>query len=284
MAILDIRQRTGYVFVAVMLGHMILISAQVNTARGVPFLDAMTFGVFAEVQRASAAVVGGVQGAWEEYVALRGVRAENQRIRQENDRLRFQLQQEQALATQADTLRSLLGFKTAASFPMVAAVVIAGGASPDFRTVTINRGTRAGLRSNLAVLAPRGVVGRVITPGLLAAKVQLIIDRNAAVAALDERSRAQGIAVGTGGSQLRMEYVLGTADVKVGDRVVSSGLDGIYPKGFLIGQIESVTKGTGDYSSILVRPAVDFAALEDVLVILSEPEPAGEPEAGQGGE
>ena len=106
--------------------------------------------------------------------------------------------------------------------------------------MTIDKGTSDGLRPDMAVIAPAGVVGRVIMPTRRASKVQLLIDRNAAAGALVERSRAQGVVVGTGTDRLRMDYVSGTADIKVGDRVVTSGIDGIYPKGFVIGQIESI--------------------------------------------
>jgi rod shape-determining protein MreC len=122
----------------------------------------------------------------------------------------------------------------------------------------------------MAVIAPSGVVGRIITPGAHAAKVQLIIDRNAAAGTLVERSRDQGVAVGTG-TDLRLNYVSGTADVTVGDVIVTSGIDGIYPKGFVVGQIESVERGGGAFGVIAVRPAVDFSSLEGVLVVLTPP-------------
>ena len=269
MALLDIRQRTGYLFVAVTIGHIILISAQVNTSRGVPLLEAVTFGVFAEIQRAATGIIGATTTSWREYGDLRGVREENDQLRRELAELRIRLQQQEALAQQSRSLQALLSLKSSTPFETVAATVIAGGASPDFRTATIDKGTRDGLRPDVAVLAPEGVVGRVILPTALAAKVQLLIDRSAAVGAMDERSRVQGVVLGTGTDLVRMEYVSGTADVKVGDRVVTSGIDGIYPKGFVIGQIESVDKGAGEYSAIVIRPAVNFSALEDVLVVLS---------------
>ena len=104
------------------------------------------------------------------------------------------------------------------------------------------------------------------------AKVQLIIDRNAAAAGLVERTRAQGVVVGTGGDRMRFEYVPGTADMKTGDRVVTSGMDGIYPKGFVIGQIESIERTAGEFSAVLIRPAVNLSALEAVLVVTSATE------------
>ncbi|MBI4886732.1 MAG: rod shape-determining protein MreC [Acidobacteria bacterium] len=275
MALLDIRQRTGYLFIALTVGHIVLISAQVNTARGVPVLEAVTFGVFAEVQRATASAIGGMRASWSDYIALQQVRSENDQLRQEVSQLRVRLQQERALAQQTRSFEQLLELRTRAELATVAAVVIAGGASPDFRTITIDKGTSDGLRPDMAVIAPAGVVGRIITPSARASKVQLLIDRNAAAGALVERSRAHGVVEGTGGA-LRMNYVTGTADVQVGDTVVTSGIDGIYPKGFVIGQIESIERGAGAFGAIVLRPAVDFSSVEAVLVVLTPPEAAQE--------
>jgi len=279
MALPDIRQRTGYLFVAVTVGHIILISAQVNTRRGVPMLEAVTVGTFAELQRGASAFIGGVQDSWQNYFALQSVRGQNEQLRNEIGQLRIKLQEEQALAAQSRTLQQLLEFRAQTPLSTTAAAIIAGGASPDFRTVTIDKGTGAGLRPDMAILAPQGVVGRVITPSAFASKVQLLIDRNAAAGVLDERSRVQAVAVGTGTDRLRLDFVEGTADVKVGDRVVTSGIDGIYPKGFVVGQIESIQRGAGEFTSIVVRPSVDFSALESVLVVLSPPAAASVPPA-----
>jgi len=281
MALLDIRQRTGYLLVAVTIGHIILISAQVNTNRGIPILEAVTFGVFAEVQRGASSAIGGLQTSWTDYVALQRVRAENERLQNEIAQIRVGLQQERALAQRSRTLEQLLDLRTqAVDLTTVAANVIAGGASPDFRTITVDKGTADGLRPDMAVIAPAGVVGRIITPSTRAAKVQLLIDRNAAAGALVERSRAQGVAEGSGGD-LRLNYVSGTADVRAGDTVVTSGIDGIYPKGFVIGQIQSVQRGAGGFDTIVLRPAVDFSSIEAVLVVTTPPVAADEEAAPQ---
>jgi rod shape-determining protein MreC len=283
MALLDIRQRTGYLFVALTISHIVLISAQVNTARGVPVLEAVTFGVFAEVQRVASSAIGGMRTSWADYVALQEVRSENARLREEVARLRVGLQQERALAQRARSLGELLELRTDVELSTVAAAVIAGGASPDFRTITIDKGTTEGLRPDMAVIAPAGVVGRIITPSARASKVQLLIDRNAAAGALIERSRAHGVVGGTGGG-LRLDYVSGAADVQVGDTVVTSGIDGIYPKGFVIGQIESIERGSGVFGTIAVRPAVDFSSVEAVLVVTTPPaaeEDAASPRASR---
>jgi rod shape-determining protein MreC len=271
MAVLDIRQRTGWLFMAVIVGHILLISAQVNTQRGVPVLEEVTFGTFAEVQRAATSAIATVRDNWTNYVALQDVRAENAKLKDEIATLQIGLQQERALAQESRTLQGLLELKSAVRLKTTAASVIAGGASPEFRTMTIDKGTEDGLASDMAVLAPAGIVGRIIMPAKWAAKVQLLIDRDAAAGAIVERSRAQGVVVGTGTDRFRLDHVPGAADIQIGDRVVTSGIEGIYPKGFLIGQIESFDRTSGEFSRVVVRPAVGYSELETVLVVVTPP-------------
>jgi rod shape-determining protein MreC len=179
------------------------------------------------------------------------------------------LQRQRALADRSRGLERLLELRDQSTLKTTAAEIIAGAATPDFRTVTIDKGTRDGLRADMAVIAPAGVVGRVVVASGRAAKVQLLIDRNAAAGAIVERSRAQGVVVGGGDERLRMEYVSEAADIVVGDAVMTSGIDGIYPKGFVIGKVEAVEKNGPAYKRIVVRPAVDFRALEEVLAVLT---------------
>ena len=269
MAILDIRQRTGYLFLAVMLGHVILISAQVNTRRGVPVLQVITFGLFAEVQRMSSAMVSSVRGSWTNYVSLRDVNAENEALKRQLAEAQVQLQEQRALAERSRGLLATLGLRDRSNLKTLAAEVIGAGATTDFKTVTIDKGTNDGVRADLAVMAPAGVVGRVVVSSARAAKVQLLVDRNAAAGVLIERSRSQGVAIGAGDGLLRMEYVSEVADVAIGDTVVTSGIDGIYPKGYVVGKVEAVEKSGNNYKQILVRPAVDFSSVEEVLVVLT---------------
>jgi rod shape-determining protein MreC len=285
MAVLDIRRRTGWLFATVTVAHLVLISVQVNTRRGVPLLEEAVFGGFAEVQRVATGGLGSLRSVWGHYVALRDIEQQNEQLQQEIAQLRIGLQRERALAQQSRTLQQVLDLRASTDMSTAAASVIASGASPDFRTITIDKGTDYGLRANMSVIAPEGVVGRIILPSARAAKVQLLIDRNAGAGVLVERSRAQGVVVGTGSDRLRLEYVSGTADIQVGDLVVTSGTDGIYPasmisggipKGFVVGRIESIERDASGFGSILVKPAVDFASLEVVLVVTGAlPSPTG---------
>jgi rod shape-determining protein MreC len=276
MPALDLRLRSSsYLFLAVVVAQLVLISAQVTTKTGMPILQAVAFGMVAEVQRAGAGVVGGVVGLWTGYVDLRGVRDENQRLTRELGQARIALQQERAVAERSRNLQQLLDLRSRLTIETTAADVIAAAATPEFRTVTIGKGTQAGLRPDMAVISPAGVVGRIIVPSARAAKVQLLIDLNAAAGALVERSRAQGVVMGTGAEKLRLEYVSGSAEIQVGDTVTTSGIDGIYPKGFVIGRVDKVERSGGAYGAITVRPAVDFSTLEEVLVVLTPPLPDG---------
>jgi rod shape-determining protein MreC len=263
---IDPRRRAWLLFLAVTFGQLVLISAQVNTRSGVRLLSAITFGAFSRVQRAAAGGIDRVSGTWSHYVDLRGVQAENERLRREVVDLGVKLQQEQALARRGQRLELLLKLQSAIARPTLAADVIAGDATSYFRTVTINRGTRDGVRRDLAVVAPAGVVGRIVgDPSRVTARVQLLIDRTAGAGALIERSQAGGVVVGDG-QALRFEYVSPLADVAVGDAVVSSGLDGIYPRGFVIGRVATIA-GAGASRRITVQPSVDFSSLEEVLVV-----------------
>lgn len=269
MALLDLRLRSGYLFLVLMFGHIILISAQVNSRAGVPVLESVTFGAISEVQRGTTSGVSVFRRIWNGYVGLRGAYAENEQLKQQLADAMVELQQQRALAEKSRGLEKLLDLRSRAALKTTAAAIIGSSAAPEFRTISIDRGQRDGVARDMAVIAPAGIVGRVVTPSHRNAKVQLIIDRNAAAGALVERSRAQGVVVGTGETRLRLDYVSEVADVVAGDIVVTSGIDGIYPKGFVIGTVTAVEKAGTAYRSVVVEPAVDFSSLEDVLVVLT---------------
>ncbi len=272
---LELKRRTGFLLVVVLLAHVLLIFAQVSTASGVAVLEAATFAVFSQIQRGASAASDGIRGVWRGYVALRGVRAENDSLRHQVSELRFQIQERRALVSRTLQLERLLELRASLDLFTAAADVIAADATPWFRTVTIDKGVEDGLRSDMAVIAPTGVVGRIVGElGPSAAKIQLIIDRNAAAGAMIERTRTAGVVVGSDDAPLlHMEYVSNLEEVGVGDLVVTSGIDGIYPRGFAIGRVRSAERGAGLYRAIEVEPAVDFSRLSEVLVVLSPPLP-----------
>ena len=261
-----------------MIFHLILISAQVQSRAGVPVLESVTFGVFSRLQGGAAGAIRGVTGTWSNYVGLRHAQTENESLRKQVGELEVRLQEQRALAARAAQLEALLKLRESASLPTIAAEVIAGNPNPGLLTVTVNRGSADGVQENMAVIAPKGIVGRVIGPvASRAARVQLLIDQAAAAGAVTERTRAGGLVVGAeidGRPGLRMDVVSNLADVIPGDTIVASGVDGIYPKGFVIGTVEKSERGKQLYRAITVTPAVDFSSIEEVLIVLVPPRAA----------
>ena len=269
------RQRTGYLVSAVMVGHFILISAQAGGGLHGSPLENVAFRAFAEMQRLLTSARGAVSHSWSHYVGLRDVHERNDALAVTVADLQLLLQEQRALAQQASGLQELLGLRRAVELRTVGARVIATAATPYVRTVTVDRGAEDGVHANDAVIAPAGVVGRIVgTPSRRASRVQLLVDHLAAAGARVERTRVSGIVTGSDdGTDLRMEYVSHLEDVKAGDRVVTSGTDGIYPPGFVIGTVGVVAPGPELDLAIRIVPAVRFSRLEDVLVVVSDDEP-----------
>ena len=274
---MDRRQRTGYLVLAVVIGHLILISAQVKAGPRNSALEQVTFGIFAEMQQVLTFAWGTAAGTWSEYVALRDLQVRNDTLAAEVADLKLDLQEQRARAQRTGSLQALLDLRREIELDTVSARVIAAGATPYIRTLTFDRGSADGVHTDAAVISPDGVVGRVLgNPAWGAARVQLLNDRNAAAGARVERSRATGIVRGSDDENvLQMEYVSNTEDVRVGDRIVTSGIDGIYPPGFVIGDVSEVRYGSGLHLEITVVPAVEFSRLEVVLVVVGEWRPVG---------
>ena len=269
MARADAGRRTRSLLVAVVLGHVLLISAQVATPGGPSLLRTTVVGVVTEFQEASWLVAGALHSVWDGYAALRGVREENARLARENTDLRVQLQQARANAAGAGDMRALLGLRPHLPWTTTGAEVVAGSLSPDYRAITIDKGLGDGVRRDMPVINSAGVLGRVALPAGNTATVQLIIDRSAAVAVRIDRTRTEGIALGNGDGTLRLEYLSATAEVTEGDTVVTAGIDGIYPQGLGVGRVERVQRAGPAYREVVVRPFADFSRLETVLVLVA---------------
>ena len=269
-------RRTLSLLTVICLGHVLLISAQVQSRSGVPVLESTAFGVFSEAQRGLTAVGDVGRGIWTNYFALRGAARENEALRQRVLELEGQVQEQQALAGRAKVLEDTLGLRQSQPAPTLAARVIAGSPMPTVLTVIVDRGTDDGVEPDMAVIGAKGVVGRVIAPvARHAATVQLLADGYAGVAITFERAAAGGIAVGNGTATLGAKYVPILAVVEAGERVMTSGQDGVFPPGFLVGTVDTVS-GKGADREIAIRPSVDFSHVDVVLILLTKPPKAAE--------
>jgi len=202
-----------------------------------------------------------------------GLRRENEELRREVERLRREVQESRERIAAAERLERLLDYRAGTNYTMIAAGVIGHDASGLYRTVLIDRGSAAGVEHQQAVIAPDGVVGRVIKVFPGSAMVLLVTDRSSGIDAIVQRTRDQGIVQGAGGSGCELKYLDRSAGVEVGDYVVTSGTGGRFPKGVLIGQVSGINRGGDLFQSVEVRPSAGLARLEEVWVVTG---PAGE--------
>jgi rod shape-determining protein MreC len=166
-------------------------------------------------------------------------------------------------------LRSLLNFKRSMTHKVLPAEVIGRDPSQWFKTVIIDKGERDNLRRGLPVVIAEGAIGQIIEVLNNYSKVLLLIDQNSAVDALVQRTRARGVIKGENNKGCIFKYVLRKSDVRIGDTIVSSGLDGVFPKGLRLGRVSKVVyKDASIFQQITVSPYVDFEKLEEVLVLL----------------
>jgi rod shape-determining protein MreC len=270
-------RRNRYLFAGLVIAHLVIISRQVEGVGGATLFQRAIFNTLSPLQRAGAAVVNGITGVWSGYVGLRGVRAENVRLREQVRFLETLLQERQQQARESSRLRALLGLKQLLPLQTIVAGVIARDGVPWYRTLTIDKGEADGVALDAAVISASGVVGRVVATGTHAAKVQLLLDRDSGVGVLIERSRVSGVITGqvgfadSGTYDLQLRYVPLAADVVVGDVVVTSGEDQLFPKGLLVGHVSRARRGSGLFKEVVVTPSAGFERLEEVLVVRSTP-------------
>jgi rod shape-determining protein MreC len=207
-----------------------------------------------------------------DYVDLLRVRDENARLRNELTRVKSDRAHMAELEVENQHLGELLELKNALGASAVAAIVIGSDAAGISRTLILGSGTVDGLRPGMAVLANQGVVGKIITVSPHASRVLLINDHNSALDGFDQRTRARGIVAGLVDDGLILKYADRSQDVRVGDTIVTSGLDGIFPRGLLVGTIQSVHReGPGLFLGVRITPAVDYRELEQVLILTQPP-------------
>ena len=206
---------------------------------------------------------------WEHYFSLVSVAHENENLKKSLNQFVAKSNQWHEIDLANARLRNLLNFQKAPTNKVVAAEVIGKDPSGWFKTIIIDKGKSDGLKKGLSVVLPAGIVGQVIETTSHYSKVMLVIDRNSAVDALVQRSRARGIIKGESADQCQFEFVLRKHDVQIGDTVIASGLDGVYPKGLRIGRVADISQRNADiFYEIAVAPFVDYEKLEEVLVII----------------
>jgi rod shape-determining protein MreC len=271
------KERSVVILVPLLILQLALLSLQIENPSGVLLFKSWTLAVQAPLIAVSSGVVGGVHRIWYSYFWMVGARAENEQLKERIRRLSLQNDSYDQIRQENLRLRRLLDMGGAVFFKSVGARVVARTPSFLSNVIYINRGSADGVHTDAPVLSGDGIIGRTIIVSKHQSQVQLITNPDASMGVIIERSRTPGVLKGVGDALLELAYVGNTEQVNVGDVVLSSGLDGIYPKGLVIGKIVNSQKGKGVFRDIKVEPGVDLIRLEEVSVLLmdSPVEPPG---------
>lgn len=227
----------------------------------------------APIQKAVTQSIRFLRDIWSHYFYLVGIAKENEQLRSSIGRAVEKNNRLNEVALSNERLRNLLNFQTSQAVRVVSAEVIGKDPSPWFRTIIIDKGKVAGIDKGLAVVIAEGIVGQVIEASGRHSKVLLVIDQNSSVDALVQRTRARGIVKGESTEKCRLKYVLRKHDIQTGDTVISSGLDGVFPKGLRIGRVSEIVRpNAGIFQDVTITPFVDFEKIEEVLIILDRPQ------------
>ncbi len=270
------RHRALVVLAAAVLAQVLLLAVQIKRGQDVRLIRVWAVQLVTPVQDAASWTWSKLSGAWEGYVGLRGAHRENEALRQENEQLKLRLAQMETRAAEAARLASLLDFReTYPDHPMVFARVIGASSDSGLRVIFINRGESDGIAKDMPVITPEGIVGKILQVFSGTSQVLLATDKDSGVGAMLEYSRTQGVVRGSGEPVVSLDYIVNEQDVAVGERVLTSGQDRIFPKGLPIGTVLSAEPRRelrNPFQRIVVRPAARLDRLEEVIVLLTREE------------
>ena len=232
-----------------------------------------TVGAITPLERVIVGTQQGVRRIWNNYLYLRGVREENRELKQEIERLRLEQVRLSEGANQAHRLQDLLGFREQYISQTVVAQVIGSSGSEQSRLIYIDKGENANLKTDMPVITADGVVGKVLAVYPSQAQVLLINDQTSGLGAILEKSRLQGVVKGSSVGETVLDKVMSDEPVQPGDRVLTSGGDGIFPKGLPVGTVSRVTRDLGNlFWRVTLKPAANLNRLEEVLVVTQKQE------------
>jgi len=263
------RHKSLFLLGGVVLLQVLLLAVQIKRDSQGRLIRVWTVGAVSPFERAGSHGISHIRDTWNHYFALQNTSRENEELKRENDGLKLQITQLQGKAAEADRLAALLKFRqTSMDVPMVSARVIGGSADSASQSVYLDRGERDGIRRNMGVITPDGVVGKVIESYKDTAQVLLLTDEHSGVGAMLVDSRTQSPVGGTGEPLLVMKYIPNDDNVNSGERVVTSGMDRIFPRDLPVGTIAEIKPGN-PFKQIRVRPAANLQRLEEVFVLLT---------------
>ncbi len=261
-------QKPITIFIAALLALLILMSYQVkDEATGRTMLGNAIFSILSPVQMGISATVRGAWNTAIHYFDLINTNAENVKLAKEVSELKVRIQANAREKEENQRLRSILKLQEEVPMKMIVGEVIGGAAKAGVSTiVSVNRGTRSGVKLQLPVVTPNGVVGKTVDASLITSKIQLISDPSFSMGAMLERSGSAGILSGNGEICI-LEFLPLSSDVKPEDPVISSGQDGIFPEGYPIGRVSRIIKSQLSLSAE-VTPYQNLASLKEIVILL----------------
>lgn len=231
-------------------------------------LGALLMWIMRPLQIAAQGTVNWISTVHESYDTLAGFREENERLRKRIQAL--EVERQKLLEAQASNSRltQLLDLRSHLPGAAITASIIGHSVTSWFQSCLLDKGSSDGVRKGMAVVTPLGVVGQVVSVTPRTAKVLLLTDANSGIDVLVQRTRARGIVSGSLENGTVLKYVKRSEDVQEGDRLITSGVDGVFPKSLLVGTVIKVVKQhIGLFQFIEVLPAVQPARIEEVLVV-----------------
>jgi rod shape-determining protein MreC len=270
MVAIPSRHRSLALLAGVLLVQIMMLAVQIKRDSRGRLIRVWAVSAVTPFERSGAWGFGRVRGLWHHYFALQSTVRENEALRIENDSLKLAISELQSKAAEADRLGLLLHFKANnEKTAMVGARVIGASAGTASRTIEIDRGERDGIHRNQPVITPDGAVGKVIEVYRDSAQVLLLSDKDSGVGAMLVDSRIQSPVGGTGELMLTMKYVAAEDTVNVGEKIVTSGMDKIFPRDVPVGTVMEVRPGT-PFKQVRVMPAAKLDRLEEVFVLLTQ--------------
>ncbi len=220
------------------------------------------------VQKAGYNVYDGARGIIQDYIFLVGVREENKKLKAHIARLESEKNSCIEATYENTNLKKLLGLKDNKTIYVTSATVIARDQTNWFNSVFIDKGSSDGIKNDMAVITPTGVIGRVYKVFANSARVILISDVNSSIAVRFQGSRLEGIIQGAN-TGLQLKYIPQDTDAKLNDILITSGMDDIYPKGIPVGYITRIIKkGSGLFQYIEVTPFQNLSSIEHVVIVV----------------
>jgi rod shape-determining protein MreC len=269
------RHKVLFNLIIVLIINLLILSFQVKDRTDRLLIAKFVASILTPLQSAADISLKWIADSWNSYIYLKNNTEDNRKLQAQVRKLKEQLVLKGDLESRLRMYEKLLKFQRRVPFDTEGAVIIATGQAHQFNTIYINKGSGMGISRFQPVINEDGLVGFISMTTPFTSQVQLLTDSNSAAAVVTEKTRVRGIVRGKSSRSLELHYISRLEEINIGEKVYTSGLDGIYPYGIIVGTIDAIQEGDELFYEITVKPSVSFAYIDALLVIKTEfkPEP-----------